>query len=180
MRKLTLLLTLLFLLIINLEPVHAYQSSYHWDRDWKIYVSDYYGTDYYLETLLARNSWNSALDSINSSIDINMGSSSDYDVMLISADYGYTTWTATAFPEYEGNTFIIGGGSMRVNDYWHDTYTFERSRAIICHEIGHMLGQYHNVTIPKSLMYKSSSVFYELYGIMEPNDFDINELATIY
>jgi hypothetical protein len=63
-----------------------------------------------------------------------------------------------------------------------DNYTPEKRKAIITHELGHVLGLSHNTyTSPRTLMYEGGSgVYFDQWGISSPQSNDIADINLIY
>ena len=126
--------------------------------------------------------WNSALSSVDSSITISYSTAASATLGITENFFGYTGWNAmgTPGPDPYSGTYTYAGISL--NRTYMDGFSNTKRRAIIAHEVGHILGLAHyNSSSPRSLMYYAgSSVYFDDWGIYSPQAFDVSELGLIY
>lgn len=138
---------------------------------------------YYSEFNQAVTSWNTALSSIGASIRYNyatFGSASFFP----NEDYYGTAcgWHAYGIsgPNQYSGTYT--SATLKLNRSYMDNFTSAKRKAIITHELGHILGLAHNsFTSPQTLMYEGGSdIYYNSWGISSPTNTDISTLNSIY
>ena len=137
---------------------------------------------YYSDFTQAVNTWNGTLSSISASIRytfVSSGSASFIPEMTFYGDTGWNGYGEAGPNQYSGT---LTYASVKLNRTYMDGYTPGKRKAIITHELGHVLGLSHNTyTSPRTLMYAGgSSVYYDEWGISSPQSYDVADLVLIY
>lgn len=152
-----------------------------WNAQPSYYIDPASG--YYSLVNDSARSWNSVLSSIGSSMKIMSNSSIMSATVAVNPEYyGATGWNATGTPGPNMYSGYYTYATVRINRSYMDYFTPNKIKAIITHELGHVMGLAHNTyTSPRTLMYEAgSSVYYDSWGISTPQSNDIADLNVLY
>lgn len=109
-------------------------------------------------------------------------SSSNPDFTIIDGGYGNTGWDGITYWSCSGGTFVKGT-LVRINRYWTKNYSNHKTRSVISHELGHVVGLDHRTTsncTGRSVMYPNTPGRFDDCGIFTVQNDDINGTAHLY
>ena len=179
-KKLVALMIIMVLVVCSNVNAYAGVFGGRWASNPTYYIDA--SNAYYSEFNNAISSWNSALSSIGASISFYYATLISSSVVTITDYYGYVGWNAQGEPGPNIYSGTYTYGTVRLNRTFMDNFSTGKRKAIITHELGHILGLSHNsYTTTQTLMYEGGSeVYYDQWGISSPTNTEIGFLNTIY
>jgi hypothetical protein len=102
------------------------------------------------------------------------------DVDVQSYDWGDCGWAGRGYPGPDMDSGTYTYGVVDLNEYWTSTFGSTKNKALIGHELGHILGLAHCGTSTHALLHNDLTVFYDQWGISTPQQHDVNDINTLY